>query len=414
MWILMAALASAAPEVAVLGLHIPGQSAEEGRAGSMRIMESLNSAGAMVPVGPDEVALRLQGRSNLVLNQYALQEGEDLLDEGKVLYQNAEPDAAIPLLEQGVEALAEGARISGNTGALIEGYLTLGLVQSGMNNSTAALEAFSAAVVLDPKRELDTMSYPPNVIELYTQAQSSVLGQGTGTLALKGVGSSTVKVDGIEINADSAEGLAPGTHYVFATAKGGARYAAVTQVNPGETSTVNMSFGDLSLAEPTQDQNLRVAQTEHLYSALGAYAQTPLILLGGQVGDNVVVALYSARSKNFSQALSSPAGMDPTQSILNLIPAIGSYATEAGDIRPDRVAFDVPGFMPNDNALLLELLLNPQVAGSSALVAETGPRWGLWAGVGGVAALGAGAATWAVLRDPEPTDQGTVTLGPIP
>ena len=414
MWILMAALASAAPEVAVLGLHIPGQSAEEGRAGSKRIMESLNSAGAMVPVGPDEVALRLQGRSNLVLNQYALREGEDLLDEGRVLYQNAEPDAAIPLLEQGVEALAEGARISGNTGALIEGYLTLGLVQSGMNNSTAALEAFSAAVVLDPKRELDTMSYPPNVIELYTQAQSSVLGQGTGTLALKGVGSSTVKVDGIEINANSAEGLAPGTHYVFATDEGGARYAAVTQVNPGETSTVNMSFGDLSLAEPTQDQNLRVAQTEHLYSALGAYAQTPLILLGGQVGDDVVVALYSARSKNFSQALSSPAGMDPTQSILNLIPAIGSYATEAGDIRPDRVAFDVPGFMPNDNALLLELLLNPQVAGSSALVAETGPRWGLWAGVGGVAALGAGAATWAVLRDPEPTDQGTVTLGPIP
>ena len=158
MWILMAALASAAPEVAVLGLHIPGQNADEGRADSERIMESLNSAGALVAVGPDEVALRLQGRSNLVLSQYALQEGEDLLDEGRVLYQNAEPDAAIPLLEQGVEALAEGARISGDTGALIEGYLTLGLVQSGMNNNTAALKAFSAAVVLDPKRELDSMT----------------------------------------------------------------------------------------------------------------------------------------------------------------------------------------------------------------------------------------------------------------
>ncbi|MFT5585225.1 MAG: tetratricopeptide (TPR) repeat protein [Cognaticolwellia sp.] len=414
MWILMAAIASAAPEVAVLGLHIPGQSADEGRAGSARIVESLNASGAMVPVGPDEVALRLQGRSSLVLDYFALSEGEALLDEGQALYQNAEPDAAIPLLEQGVEALAEGARVSGNTGALIEGYLTLGLAQSGMGNNSAALQAFSAAVVLDPKRELDTMSYPPDVIELYTQAQSSVLAQGTGTLNLKGVGNSTVKVDGIEIDGDSAEGLAPGTHYVYATDQGGARYAAVTQVSPGETATVTLSFGSLSFAEPTQDQDLRMAQTEHLYSALGAYAQTPLILLGGQVGDEVVVALYSARSKNFSQALSAPAGTDPTQAILNLVPAIGSYVTEAGDIRPDRVAFDVPAFVPNDNTLLLELLLNPQVVGPNGPVSETGPRWGLWAGVGGVAALGAGAATWAVLRDPEPKDQGTVTLGPIP
>ena len=88
--------------------------------------------------------------------------------------------------------------------------------------------------------------------------------------------------------------------------------------------------------------------------------------------------------------------------------------TDVGDIRPDRVAFDVPALAPNDNALLLELLLNPQVPGPGGPVEETGPRWGLWAGVGGVAALGAGAATWAVLRDPEPKDQGTVTLGPIP
>ena len=73
--------------------------------------------------------------------------------------------------------------------------------------------------------------------------------------------------------------------------------------------------------------------------ALGAHRSDLLVAFGPaisgqhyQVGDDVVVALYSARSKNFSQALSSPAGADPTQSILNLIPAIGSYTTEAGDI----------------------------------------------------------------------------------
>lgn len=414
MWILLAAVASAAPEVAVLGLHIPGQSVEDGQESSERIVASLTASGAMVPIGPDEVASRLQGRSSLVLDSFALSEGEALLDEGRVLYQNAEPDAAIPLLEQGVEALSEGARVSGNTGRLIDGYLTLGLVQSGMGNNSAAMEAFSAAVVLDPKRELDTMSYPPDVIELYTQAQASVLGKGTGSLSLKGVGDSTVKVDGIEVDGTQAEGLAPGTHYVYATDSSGARYSAVTQVSAGETATLTVNFEGLSLAEPTQDENLRMAQTSNLYAALGTYAQTPLILLGGQVGEDVVVALYSARSKNFSQALSAPAGKDPTQSILNLVPAIGSYVTEAGDIRPDRVAFDVPALSPNDNALLLELLLNPKVPGPGGLAVDSGPRWGLWAGVGGVAALGAGAATWAVLRDPEPKDQGTVTLGPIP
>lgn len=414
MWILMAAVASAAPEVAVLGLHIPGQSVEDGRESSERIVESLSAAGAMTPIGPDEVASRLQGRSSLVLDSFALSEGKALVDEGRVLYQNAEPDSAIPLLEQGVQALAEGAKVSGNTGALIEGYLTLGLVQSGMGNTEAALEAFSAAVVLDPKRELDTISYPPDVIELYTQAQASVLEKGTGSLAIKGMAGAKVKLDGIDQSAPLADGLAPGTHYVYATDESGGRYAAVAEVTPGATASVTLRFDGLSLAEPTQDQNLRMSQTSNLYAALGAYAQTPLILLGGQVGDQVVVALYSARSKNFSQALSAPVGKDPTQSILNLVPAIGSYVTEAGDIRPDRVAFDVPALAPNDNALLLELLLNPQAPAPGGPVAETGPRWGLWAGVGGVAALGAGAATWAVLRDPEPKDQGTVTLGPIP
>ena len=414
MWILLAAVASAAPEVAVLGLHIPGQSVEDGRESSERIVASLSAAGAMVPVGPDEVASRLQGRSSLVLDAFALSQGQALVDEGRVLYQNAEPDSAIPLLEQGVQALAEGARVSGSTASLIEGYLTLGLVQSGMGNTSAALEAFSAAVVLDPKRELDTMTYPPDVIELYTKAKSGVLEKGTGGVSLKGAGDSTVKLDGIEMSGSDAEGLAPGTHYVYATDSSGARYSAVTKVTAGQTAIVNLRFDGLSLAEPTQDESLRMAQTDNLYAALGAYAQTPLILLGGQVGDQVVVALYSARSKNFSQALSAPVGVDPTQSILNLVPAIGSYVTDAGDIRPDRVAFDVPALAPNDNALLLELLLNPQAPGPGGPAAETGPRWALWAGVGGVAALGAGAATWAVLRDPEPRDQGTVTLGPIP
>lgn len=414
MWILMAAMASAAPEVAMLGLHIPGQSAEAGREASARITESLSASGAMTPVGPDEMAARLQGRSSLVLDTYALSQGMAMLDEGRVLYQNAEPDAAIPLLEAGVASLAEGAKLSGNTGELIEGYLSLGLVQSAMGNSEAALQAFRSAVVLDPKRELDTMSYPPDVIELYTQAQSQVLDQGTGSLKVKGAGEALVKVDGIELEGELAPELAPGTHYIYATDADGARYSSVTEVTPGQEASVNVRFDGLSLAEPTADQNLRMTQTEQLYSALGAYAQTPLVLLAGQVGDQVVIALYSARSKNFSQSLSAPAGSDPTQSIVNLVPAMGSYVTEAGDIRPDRVAFDVPALAPNDNTLLMELLLNPQPVSTTDPQPETGPRWGLWAGVGGVAALGAGAATWAVLRDPEPKDQGTVTLGPIP
>lgn len=414
MWILMAAMASAAPEVAVLGLHIPGQSVEEGREASERIAQGLSAGGAMTPVGPDEMAVRLQGRSSLVVNTYAMSEGVAMLDEGRVLYQNAEPDAAIPLLEAGVESLAEGAKLSGNTGELIEGYLNLGLVQSAMGNTDAALQAFSAAVVLDPKRELDTMSYPPDVIDLYTKAQNKVLAQGTGELSIKGAEDSVVRVDGIELDGTHIGELAPGTHYVYATNEDGARYSAVTQIAPGQKGTVTVRFDGLSLAEPTNNLNLRMTQTEQLYAALGAYAQTPLVLLGGQVGDQVVIALYSARSKNFSQSLSAPAGSDPTQAIVNLVPAMGSYVTEAGDIRPDRVAFDVPALAANDNALLMELLLNPQPVSTGGPVVDSGPRWGLWAGVGGVAALGAGAATWAVLRDPEPKDQGTVTLGPIP
>ena len=66
-----------------------------------------------------------------------------------------------------------------------------------------------------------------------------------------------------------------------------------------------------------------------------------------------------------------------------------------------------------DNALLTQILLDPNEEVQVQYI-ETGPKWYVWAAMGGVAAAGAGVGVWAVVfRDPggtEPTDDGTITV----
>lgn len=419
MWLLLAPAAFASPEVAVVGLHIPGLDAAASREVSVDLAQALSATGNMEGVGPDTISTRLAGREDLVLEAFALSEGRDLLDQGRVLYANADPDAALGMLQGAVEVLEGGASISGDPSELVEAYLTLGLALSGLGETAQAQEALAKAAVLAPRRELDTLTYPPDVIEAFEAAKAAQVEAGTGTLAIRAPKGSKVLVDGLPADAEMVTGLPPGRHYVYVEGTEGARYVEATEVSAGRSTTVNVKL-DMSLAEASDDANLHMRQTDSLYRAVGAYAQTPLVFLGGQVGDQVVLALYSSRSGNFSQSLSAPAGEDPVLALQSLVPAMGSYVTGTGDIRPDRVAFDVPALAPNDNALLSEMLLTPSAAAVATTPQETGPsvskegpRWGLWAGVGGLALLGAGAGTYALVSS-EPQDQGTITLGPIP
>ncbi len=378
--------------------------------------EAIERTQSMSYVEPQFVSAKLKGREVLVMEDFALKEGRDLLEEGRVLYQNAEPDEAIPLLKMAAYELQAGISATGDTDLLIEAWLVLGLAHTGMGHVEAANEVFREVVVLDPSRELDPIRYPPQVVEGYARVRSAVIEEGTGSLAV------SASADGAEVFVDgrsvglapvTVDGLPVGRHYVFATAEGGLRSYEEVVIEADGTRKLSMKVEERAITAPAEDRSARALQTESLYSAVGTYSQTPLVLLAGEIDDDQVsVLLYSSRSGNFSQSLSAPAGEDPVGAIVDLIPALGSYVTETGDIRPDRVAISIPPFVISDNAVLEQVLLDPNEEVQIQYI-ETGPPWYLWAAGGGIALAGVGVGVYAWVNQPggtDPQDQGTITI----
>jgi tetratricopeptide (TPR) repeat protein len=415
--LILSADAAKLPEIGLVGVHVDGLSTEDGEAASQRIGEALEMTGKVEWVEPQAVSGRLRGRESLVLEDWALKEGRAALEEGRLLYERAEPDAAIPVLDGAVDDLLAGVSITGQTDSLIEAYLVLGLAHTGMGQADEATEAFAQAAVLDPTRELDPISYPPDVIASYATVRDQVVARGSGGLEIRGEDGASVLIDGRDAGVLplSVSDLTIGTHYVLVEADGGRRDFHTVVIQADQRAKVLADLSDRSLGEPASTGRGRAQQTKQLYSALGSYAQTDLILIAGSVDSEVAVALYSTRTGNFSRAMKAPGGSDPVQSIVDLVPAVGSFVTETGDIRPDAVAISVPALDIASNAVLTQLLLDPR-DDVPIQVIEDGPRWGAIAsGVGALAAVGAGFGVWYALRDSgEPTDQGTIVFGPIP
>ena len=412
------ALAAKLPEVAVIGVHVEGVDEEAGELASQSIGDAIERTQAMSFIEPQYASAKLKGREDLVLRDMALGDALAGLEEGRVLYGRAEPDSAIPLLEAAIEDLEVGIRSTGDTTDLLDAYLLLALAQTAMGETDAADAAYRAVAVLDPTLELDPISYPPDIIERYKVVHDALVAEGTGTLRV------TSKTDDVEVRVDgrpvgttpvSVDDLPVGIHHIYATAEGGLRAYQAVEIGGDDNATAAIVLGDRQLAPTATSASERKSQTDGLYRALGAYSQTPLVLLAGESGDgDVSVALYSSRSGNFSQALTAPAGSDPVRSIVDLIPALGSYVTETGDIRPDRVAVSVPDLDLADNAVLTQVLLDPNEEVQIQYI-ESGPKWYVWAAMGGVAAAGAGVGVWAVfLRDDgggiQPSDDGTITV----
>ncbi|MCB9760864.1 MAG: PEGA domain-containing protein [Alphaproteobacteria bacterium] len=422
------ALAARLPELAVVGVHVEGVSEEDGQEAAARLGESIAGGDTVEVVLPDYVSARLKGREALVIADMALAVGKAQLEEGRVLYERAQPDAAIPQLQKAVEELTEGIASTGSTKDLIEAYLVLALAHNGLGEDEPAREAFRQVVVLDPARELDPISYPPRVIDQFNAVRAEVLAQGTATVditaplpppprAQDGEDApppvAQVMVDGRGIGEAPlrAEGLPPGMHHVWASAEGGLRGYAQLSVEPDQAQSIQLDMLAGQLEDPSQTTIGRSRQTERLYTALGEYCQTPLVLLAGRISEEeVAVQLYSTRTGNFSQPLTSKAGGDPVRAMEDLLPALAGYVTESGDIRSDRVSIDVAAFDVSTNAVLTKMLLDPDEARQIEIIEGGGARWWVWAGIGAIVAGGAGTTAALLLTNDEPKEEGVITV----
>lgn len=418
---LSAAALAATPEVVVVGVHVPGLVADAPADAAERLTKAVDATGKLDGLAPEEVSAVIAGREALILDTYALGPGRERLKEGTVLYERAQPEQAIPVLSDAVRSLENGLAVSTSSRDLQDALLTLGLAQVGLGEEGPARVTFRRAAVLDPERQLDTVRYSPDVVDLYETVRKDALASAPGILDVTASADATVFVDGKSLGAAPQKGvqLVPGEHFLLVRSAEGASYFQSVTLRSGETRPIDALLEQGGIGVAATDGPGRVRQTRDLYRAIGTHTGNTLVLLAGQLPDGQVgLQLYSPASGSFSRPVTGEAGGDPVGALLDLVPTVAGYVGDNGDIRADRVSPNALGLDVGTNSLLATMLYNPTQPTADGGDERRGPPWYLWAGLGAAVAGGGAAVAAVVLTGDEPTteanDNGTIQFGPIP
>ncbi len=409
-----------APELVVVGVHAPGLTGDRAEEAALRLAEGLDATGKVDALTPDEVRARIAGRESLILDSFALGPGRDALREGKVLYDRAQPDQAIPVLEQAARQLAGGLAATADVRDLHDALTLLGLAHAGLGNEDAARAAFRRSVTLDPTRQLDPVNYPPQIVALYSQVREAAAAEPPAVLNVTAPAGADVWVDGRPAAGGAASlELVPGEHHVLIRGEGGASWFDTVTLGPSERKQLSPSLQARALARTATDGAGRSRQTRDLYRSVGQYTDRDPVLLAGVTGNGqVALQIYAPASGNFSRALTAEADGDPVAALVDLLPAAVGFLSENGDIKSDRVSPQVVALDVSANDVLSGMILAPRAATASAApapVAKKGAPWYVWAGIGAVVAGGGATAAVLLSQEPEETgDAGTITFGPVP
>ncbi len=410
--------AASLPEVALVGLHAEGVDAEQARAAIAVLERSLAEGERVTVVPPDEVARRIDGREEIIVSDAFLGQARALLDEGRVLYERASPDQAIPVLEDAVKAFNATMAYTTENRSLIEALLLLGFAHIVMGDEDTARRAFGRVVLMDPSRELDAINYAPRIVNFYDEVRQEVLSEGYGSIeVLTPLPGAEVYVDGRQVGVTPmvVEQLPVGRHFLAVVGPDGFRNFGIVEIDPDRRGTARVGLDDRALARADDTERGRSRQTEQLYRSLGEYLDTDAILLAG-VDDTgeLGLQLYARHTGTFSKILHTDPGDDPYEAAADLAPALAAYLTPTGDLRSDRISPSVLSLDVSANDLLAELLLNPEpkwevVEGPGASGGKS--RWYIWAGAGVLAAGGATATTLALMNGgPGSNDNGTIVV----
>jgi tetratricopeptide (TPR) repeat protein len=403
------------PEVALVGIHAENVSAEQARQAIIDLEVALGASGNVRVVDPDEVARRIDGREQLIVSDAFMGPARALLDEGRVLYERADPDQAIPVLQEAVQAFNATMAYTTQNRDLIEALLLLGFAHIVTGDEETAGKAFGRVVQLDPSRELDEINYAPRIVNFYNDIRTEVLAQGFGSIeVITQVPGAEVYVDGrrVGLTPTVVEKLPTGRHFLAVVGGDGYRNFGVVDIKPDRRSAARVGLDDRTLAEPDRDVRGRARQTELLYRSLGEHLNSDAILVAGidETGE-LGLQLYARHTGAFSKILHTDPGGDPYGAASDLAPALASYLNESGDLRSDRVSASVLALDVSGNELLSELLLDPEPKWEVVEGGRGGSRWYLWAGAGVLAAGGAtGATLWLTQGGEDRGNQGTIVV----
>ena len=414
-WLLSPALAQPSLDLAIVGMH--DSESLEAQQATVAALTAAAQADPRIEAHDDaDVAQRIRGREDIVLEQGFLGPGRRLLQEGRTLFEQASFDDAVGALNQAIDSLRAGAPSANAVPDLWEAFMLLGTAQFASDRSEEATRAWAEAIALNPLRRPDPNRFPPDVVAAYDSTRQTQMA-GVGKLSFdvqnRFDGGVSVSLDGVSIGdapGAVASNVPPGEHLVLGRAPDGARAFIRVQVAAGSDAWVTLVMEPPTLRGSSATTYARSRQAAALYRALGEHAQVDLVLLAGEVDGKLQLQLYSVGADTFS----APVVVDG--SLPQALTAALAAVADDGSIPASAMSGSAIPLDLQTNRILAERLLNPTTAAETEPPPKTKKR-GLvtWAVVSAASAavLGTGGIVLATLPDQNP-NQGTIIVGPAP
>jgi hypothetical protein len=380
------ARAAESVSVAVIGVFgTPDSSRAELEAMAEALQTAIDDHGDADALGPDAFGRSLWDRRNQVLQSVFLGAAEGSFQEGRVLYDNAQFQAALISLEKAEESLDRGIEFLRDPRLLVEIHLHEGLANMALGDDGAAEAHFEEVARTDPARALDPVRTAPKMQMAFEEAKFGVSEAG---IALVEVTSGSrpdadVYVNGLRVGRTPMElELPPGRYHITVHhPEHGWDYVDETLAagDSVELDFVLQPRGIRPLGrEKTESPRSRRVQA--LYGTLAESLSADVLLLAAlDGGGNLELQLYSPRSDVFSTVTSATAqiGGRPDATIVDeLVDEVLARTDSTGSIhRDDTSTKSIPVYIGR-NPLLNELLTGPQPADRVVVVAEGGQSGG--------------------------------------
>jgi hypothetical protein len=426
--LLLPAYASAA-SVAVVGVHGDGRLDDEDlRSLHGDLVVAVEQAG-LQPLAGEPLSELLRPARQAVVDAVFLEPVRRSFEEGRVLYEQAQPELARGALERAAEAEAEVAEFVTDPRLSVDVWLYQGLVAFSLGDDAGATEAFSEVVRRDPDRVLDSLDYPPNIVDLFGQVRADVAG-GPGadlSVSIAGGAPGRVYLDGRLLGSAPtvATGVPPGEHRLLVEGPSGRWFERLRLTEGAKAVEATLEQRGLAAAEDRGFDGARSSATRRLYRQVGEAAATDLVLVAAVDADgNLGITLWSTHSGTFAQAVAfSLAGAPGKQGkqLQGVVARLAEVLDEGGRIRAEQVAARGISMRLGANPVLNELLFaepKPVVAPSGTgepsepVVERKKPKPGAIAAavIGGVlGAAGAGVGIYFAARPP-PEPPGSLVI----
>ncbi len=390
------AAASPLPTIAVVGLHQEALTPDQQRRGAAEIVAEIDETAFFRGRMLTDLEPFLRGREALILEDAFLGPGRALVDDGRVLFNGAQPADAVPVLEDAVQALRAAMVTAPSTRELWDAWFLLGAARLEIGLEVEARAAFAAAAALSPLRTPDAARFPPTLVEHYETVRRERTQLGS-TLTIEADERDTA----IWLNGEprgvvplTLHNVLPGENFVHARSPKGFFAFQPVSIPEAGRRTATLRLGDPPLGVPEESRVARSRQIGGLYRAFGRRAGVDLVLIGGTMGEELLLQLYSPRTDGFSQSLSIPYTGSAVDEALEALPELLAGVTREGTFEADyRTAVAVPLVAGSNRWLARSLTLSDVDAVPQPT--RTGlPRWARWTlvGVGAAAVLGGTAA----------------------